>query len=146
VNLAATSAEVEIDPGVDTASLIAAVEKIGYRIAPAAEQPRDVAAQYGEGERTQWRLFWLSAVLSLPVMVLAMFVPQSTWNYWLQFLLVTPVVFIPGWQYHRMAWRLARTFSANMDTLISLGSLAAYVYSVIALGTLTGTSTSRPRV
>jgi heavy metal translocating P-type ATPase len=50
-----------------------------------------------------------------------------------QGILVTPVVFWAGWQYHRVALRQARHLSANMDTLISLGALAAYLYSTWAL-------------
>jgi heavy metal translocating P-type ATPase len=53
----------------------------------------------------------------------------------LQGALVTPVVFWGGWQFHRVAFRQARTLGANMDTLISLGSLAAYLYSIWALTT-----------
>ncbi|HEU4895076.1 MAG TPA: copper-translocating P-type ATPase [Acidimicrobiia bacterium] len=55
------------------------------------------------------------------------------WNAVAQGLLVTPVVFWSGAQYHRRAFKQARTGSANMDTLISLGSLAAYFYSLAVL-------------
>ncbi len=136
VNLAATSAEVAVDEGTDLAGLMSAVEKIGYSIAPAAEMPRDVSEKYGEGERDQWRLFWFSAALTAPLMVLAMFGPQEPWAYWVQAALTAPVLFVAGWQYHRMAFKLARSFAANMDTLVSLGSLAAFGYSLVAL--LTG--------
>jgi P-type Cu+ transporter len=47
-----------------------------------------------------------------------------------QGILITPVVFYVGARYHRVAWRLARQGGANMDTLISIGSLAAYLYSL----------------
>jgi cation transport ATPase len=59
---------------------------------------------------------------------------METWSQVLQGVLVTPVVLWAGWQYHRVALRLARHFSANMDTLISMGALAAYLYSIWALG------------
>ncbi len=135
VNLAATSANVEVEPGIDVGSLIAAVDKIGYTLTQHHEEdaPRDVTEHYHDDEKGQWRLFWMSAVLTLPVMVLAMWGPHAFWNGLTQLLLVTPVVFVAGWQYHRVALRLARNFSANMDTLISIGTLAAYLYSVWAL-------------
>jgi cation-transporting ATPase V/Cu+-exporting ATPase len=135
VNLASTSAEVDIDPDTDVDSLIAAVEKIGYGIKPAEDEPRDVHDLYGEGEKLQWRRFWVAAVLTAPVLALAMFGPMETWSAWVQAALTAPVVLWAGWQFHRMAFKLARSFSANMDTLISMGSLAAYGYSLWALFT-----------
>jgi cation-transporting ATPase V/Cu+-exporting ATPase len=66
-------------------------------------------------------------------MLLAMLGPDEIWNRVVQGILVTPVVFWAGWQYHRVALRQARHLSANMDTLISLGALAAYLYSIWAL-------------
>jgi heavy metal translocating P-type ATPase len=62
-----------------------------------------------------------------------MFGPDEQWNRLLQGALVTPVVLWVGWQFHRVALKQARHLSANMDTLISLGSLAAYGYSIWAL-------------
>jgi heavy metal translocating P-type ATPase len=59
--------------------------------------------------------------------------PDAQWNRVLQGVLVTPVVIWGGWQFHRVALKQARHLSANMDTLISLGSLAAYFYSIWAL-------------
>lgn len=137
VNLAATSAEVGVDPGTDIAHLVDAVDRIGYKLShhQRDESPRDVTEHYHGDEKGQWRLFWMSAVLTLPVMVLAMWGPHAAWNGWVQFALVTPVVFVAGWQYHRMAVKLARHFSSNMDTLISLGTMAAYLYSTWSLVT-----------
>jgi copper-transporting P-type ATPase V len=136
VNLANASAEVRVGDTAAVDGLVAAVDRIGYRITRHLEEesPRDVSEHYHGDERSQWRLFWLSAVLSLPTVALAMLGPMATWNSLVQWALVTPVVFVAGWQYHRMAFRLARNLSANMDTLISLGTLAAYFYSVWALG------------
>jgi heavy metal translocating P-type ATPase len=89
--------------------------------------------RYHEHEHGQWRKFWIAAALTLPAMLLAMFGPDTEWSRFLQGALVTPVVFWGGWQFHRVAFRQARTLGANMDTLISLGSLAAYLYSIWAL-------------
>jgi len=137
VNLAGASALVRVSPDVDVAALEAAVAKLGYAIAPRAdgEQPRDMMERYHEHEHGQWRKFWMAAALTLPAMLLAMFGPDSEWSRFLQGALVTPVVFWGGWQFHRVAFRQARTLGANMDTLISLGSLAAYLYSIWALST-----------
>ncbi|HEX6146338.1 MAG TPA: heavy metal translocating P-type ATPase [Acidimicrobiia bacterium] len=137
VNLAGASALVRVSPEVDVAALEAAVAKLGYSIAPRAdgEQPRDMMERYHEHERGQWRKFWIAAALTLPAMLLAMLGPETVWSRALQGALVTPVVFWAGWQFHRVAFRQARALGANMDTLISLGSLAAYLYSIWALST-----------
>jgi copper-transporting P-type ATPase V len=137
VNLAATSAEVQVEPGTDVDLLVSAVDRIGYRLTPhhAADAPRDVADHYHHDEQGQWRLFWMAAILTVPVMALAMLGPHTRWNSLTQAILTTPVVFVAGWQYHRTAFRLLRSFSANMDTLISMGTLAAFFYSVWAIAT-----------
>jgi cation-transporting ATPase V/Cu+-exporting ATPase len=135
VNLAGATALVRVTTDADVPALEAAVAKLGYNIAPRAddEQPRDMVERYHHDEHGQWRRFWIAASLTLPAMVLAMFGPEALWSRLLQGLLVTPVVFWCGWQFHRVAFRQARHLGANMDTLISMGSLAAYLYSVWAL-------------
>lgn len=135
VNLASTSAMVRSHGPVDIEVLQGAVEKIGYRITPhsAGDDPRDLVGHYHDEEKIQWRRFWLALLLTAPVMALAMLGPETTWNSVAQWLLVTPVVFWVGWQFHRVALVQARSWSANMDTLISMGSLAAYFYSIWAL-------------
>jgi cation-transporting ATPase V/Cu+-exporting ATPase len=135
VNLAGASAVVRLGPDADPKQLAAAVGKIGYRIEERDpdDQPRDMVDHYHDEETTQWRRFWAAAILTAPVMLLAMLGPQTTWNHLLQWLLITPVVFWLGWQFHSVALKQARTFAANMDTLISLGSLSAYFYSIWAL-------------
>lgn len=135
VNLAGASALVRVTDQVDEDALVAAVDKIGYQLDPHQpdQEGRDMVEHYHDGEALQWRRFWLNAVLTIPVMGLAMLGPDTTWNAVLQWLLITPVVGWGGWQFHRVAFRQARSFTASMDTLISLGSLAAYFYSVWAL-------------
>ena len=135
VNLAGASARLRVDDTADPEALAKAVDKIGYRLTErsAEEDPRDLVGHYHEEETIQWRRFWIAAVLTLPAMVLSMFGPMEQWNEITQWLLVTPVVTWLGWQFHSVAARQARHLSANMDTLISLGSLAAYLYSVWAL-------------
>jgi heavy metal translocating P-type ATPase len=135
VNLAGASALVRVNDNADVEGLKTAVARIGYSIAPHAggTQPRDMVEHYHDDEKSQWRRFWVAAALTLPAVLLAMLGPDTQWSRPAQGALVTPVVFWCGWQFHRVAFRQARHLSANMDTLISLGSLAAYFYSVWAL-------------
>ena len=137
VNLAGGSALVTVDGPVDTEALAAAVQGIGYRLTAveAGSDRRDMVDHYHDDETLQWRRFWVGASLSVPAMLLAMLGPEQTWNQILQGLLVTPVVFLIGWPFHVVAWRQTKSLSANMDTLISLGSLAAYFYSIWAVAT-----------
>ncbi len=135
VNLAGATALVRVDPSTDPAALAAAVEKIGYQLEERHEEddPRDMVDHYHDDESIQWKRFWTAAALTLPVMALAIFGPNAFWNHALQWILITPVVAWGGWQFHSVAVRQARSFTASMDTLISLGSLAAYFYSIWAL-------------
>ena len=135
VNLAGATALVRVDPSTDPAALAAAVEKIGYQLEERHEEddPRDMVDHYHDDESIQWKRFWTAAALTIPVMVLAIFGPDAFWNHVLQWILITPVVAWGGWQFHSVAVRQARSLTASMDTLISLGSLAAYSYSIWAL-------------
>ncbi|MEN8171165.1 MAG: heavy metal translocating P-type ATPase [Pseudomonadota bacterium] len=89
------------------------------------------------------RRFWLSAILALPVFILAMLadltpelLPQS-WSMrsvqWVEFFLATPVVLWGGWPFFVRGWRSVQTWNLNMFTLIGLGVSVAWSYSVIAL-------------
>lgn len=135
VNLAGATASVRVGDSVDTEVLTAAVGKIGYGLTvhDADHEARDVVEMYSDEEHRQRRRFWTALVFTMPAMVLHLFGPHAFWNDLLQAILITPVVFWAGAQYHRHAWKQARAASANMDTLISLGSLAAYFYSIVAL-------------
>lgn len=92
--------------------------------------------------RNMSRRFWIGAILSLPVVVLAMahlipgfhidhFVPPRI-NQWVQFLFASPVVLWAGWPFFIRGWNSVRTWHLNMFTLIALGVSAAYLYSVVA--------------
>lgn len=134
VNLAAASALVRVTDQVEIETLESAVEKLGYAISPHADgEVRDMVEHYHDDENVQWRRFWIAGALTLSTMLLSMFGPDEPWNRSLQAVLATPVVIWCGWQFHRVAFRQARHLSANMDTLISMGSLAAYLYSLWAL-------------
>nr|WP_276082555.1 copper-translocating P-type ATPase [Nannocystis poenicansa] len=84
------------------------------------------------------RDFILAATLSVPLLVVAMShgtIPgtEGTFARWLQFALATPVVFGPGRRFLRLAWKALRHGAADMNTLVSIGTLAAWVYSTVAL-------------
>jgi cation-transporting ATPase V/Cu+-exporting ATPase len=135
VSLAGASALVRVNETANLDSLATAVERIGYSISPhqSGEHGRDLMDHYHDDEDAQWRRFRIAAALTGPAVLLAMFGPETFWNQALQGVLVTPVVIWCGWQFHRVAIRQALNLSANMDTLISLGSIAAYLYSIWAL-------------
>jgi P-type Cu+ transporter len=131
VNYATEHAAVEYDPAVVTREvLVEAVEQAGYSVRPAqaASAPTDDPAA------SLRRRLVASAVLSLPVLLLAM-IPALQFDYWqwLSLQLATPVVLWAGWPFHRAAWANLRHGAATMDTLISVGTLAAWSWSVVAL-------------
>ena len=135
VNLAGRSATVRIGDTVDPGALARAVSAIGYELTERADDERrpSLVDAYQEEESVQWRRFWISAALSVPLMVMAMAGPDVAWNRWAQLVLATPVVFWAGAQYHRVAWKQLLARTATMDSLISMGSLVSYGYSVWAL-------------
>jgi len=100
----------------------------------------DHSAHMNVGEAETRRLLTkmsVGAVLSLPVLVIAMSHGKIAafnvpWINWLQLALTTPVLFWCGSQFFRSAWKGLRHFSANMDTLVAMGTGAAYFYSLAA--------------
>ncbi len=85
------------------------------------------------GHGSSWGVFWWAAAISGPLLILGMFGPDETWSRLLQWALATPVVLVFGWQFHRNAALRLRSGDVSMDTLISVGTLAAYGYSVWAI-------------
>lgn len=135
VNFAGQEARASVAPGTDIDQLQAAVDKIGYTITPF--QPgvdrRSVTERLADEEREQRRNVIGAAALTLPVMLLSMLGPDATWSRWVQLLATTVVVFVFGWQFHTAAWKQITGRSLGMDTLVSVGTLAAWGYSVWAL-------------
>ena len=158
VNLVTHRATVTFEPGVDPSidELAGAVEQAGYEPvrdepapgasaveAPEAADPaaaRAAAIEQAE-DREQHALrrgFVLAAALTVPLLVIGMshgLMPwtNTTFGRWLQFALATPVLFGPGRRFFRLAWSAARHRSADMNTLIAIGTGAAWVYSTVAL-------------
>ncbi|MGW6527392.1 heavy metal translocating P-type ATPase [Streptomyces venezuelae] len=150
VNLATEKAKVsfgETEDGaaVEVAQLIALVEKLGYtaeEIVPPPPEPLDAApdggpapttADIAEPDTLRQRLI-VSAALSLPVVLLAM-VPALQFDFWqwLSLTLAAPVVVWGGLPFHRAAFTNLRHGAATMDTLVSVGTLAAFGWSLWAL-------------
>ncbi len=122
VNFATEQASIAFPDSVTRDDLVAAVEATGYTAAlPAPEQPA--------GETWLTRLL-VSAALSVPVLVVSMVsaLHFAGWQ-WLALALSTPVVLWGAWPFHRAAWVNLRHGAATMDTLISVGVLASYLWS-----------------
>ncbi|GGF92101.1 carbonate dehydratase [Rhodococcoides trifolii] len=117
-----------IHPGTaSTEVLIAAVEKAGYSAAlpqPVEPDPTDLLR----------RRLLISTVLSVPVVLMAMIPALQFDNWqWLSLTLAAPVVVWAGWPFHVAAWTNLRHGAATMDTLVSVGTLAAFGWSLYAL-------------
>lgn len=162
VNLAAETASVDFDPavtGVD--ELISAVKGAGYdavvrvEAVPGAGSGSDAAREAQvKAYRHEKRMFAFALALSLPLLVVAMVPPfmesvptaLAGWldsvfgtdlepmmvHKWLMFALATPVQFIAGWRFYKGAWGALKQRTGNMDTLIAIGTSAAYFYSLAA--------------
>jgi P-type Cu+ transporter len=135
VNLATERAAVDFDPALAAPSaLVEAVQGAGYGAVPAAAARPD-----HDRARPLRRRLALSALLTLPTVALAM-VPAlrfDGWG-WLSLALATPVVLWGGWPFHRAALANLRHRAATMDTLVSVGTLAAWGWSVAALVAVEG--------
>ena len=134
VSFAGQEARVEITDGTDVAGLEAAVARIGYsaQMVTAGDERESVVERYDTETRFQGRTAALAAVFTIPAFALSMFGPEADWVIPVVWALVTPVEFVFGWQFHRNAAVRLRSLGANMDTLVSMGTLAAYGYSVWA--------------
>lgn len=110
----------------------------GMALEPIETPPESDESEY----RNMLKRFWLAAVLSIPILVIAMggmifpslnqLIPQSI-SRWIQLLLCTPVVFLAGWPFFERAWQSILNRHLNMFSLIALGVGVAYTYSLIVL-------------
>jgi P-type Cu+ transporter len=135
VNYATERASVSYDPvAVGAEELVAAVEEAGYRTRLPAAADAPPAGERDDSERLLRMRLIAAVVLSFPVLLLSM-VPAlqfDNWQ-WMALQLATPVVLWAGWPFHRAAWANLRHGAATMDTLISVGTLAAFGWSLVAL-------------
>jgi P-type Cu+ transporter len=131
VNFAVERAHVEHGSAVSASDLIRAVESAGYR----ASVVGDPACRHDDvpQDRQRPRLA-VSAALAVPVVALSMVMPWqfASWQ-WLALALTTPIVAWGGYPFHRAALQGARHRALTMDTLVSLGTLAAYLWSAVAV-------------
>ena len=134
VNFVTATASIEAPNGVTTDDLVAQVEAVGY----GAHLPTRVAAatpdEDGDALRPVREGLVFIGLLTLPVVAMSM-VPAlqfDDWQ-WLALALAAPVVAWGGWPFHVAAWANLRHGAATMDTLISIGTLAAFGWSLYAL-------------
>ena len=140
VNFATEQATVHCDTDVPVERLVAAVESAGYGARPArparSARPRSAGGHQHHDEplRVLTRRLIVAVVLTVPVVLMAMLPPLrfAGWE-WLALVLSTPVVFYSGIGFHRAALRNARHLAATMDTLISLGTVSAWLWSTVVL-------------
>jgi Cu+-exporting ATPase len=137
INLATEKAHISFNPGSTTVSaLIAAIVKEGYNATEINEFNRaEEKARRLSAYQTELRMFWISAVLTLPLMLhMGAIFSDTTTDFiprWLQWLLATPVQFWIGMRFYTGAWHALRGGSANMDVLVALGTSMAYFFSAI---------------
>lgn len=137
VNYATEKAKIIVPEGYDAALLIAEVEKTGYtaELPTTKETKKDSAPDGDDPELTSLRNRLIaSVILSVPVIALAM-VPawQFTYWQWASLALAAPVILWGAWPFHKAAWTNLKHGAATMDTLISMGTLAALSWSLYAL-------------
>lgn len=139
VNLALENATVEFNPAeVTVTDIIQRVEKLGYG-AHIKENNQDVMDYRQQAIEKQKIKFIVSAVLSIPLLwtmvghftfTSFLYVPDFLNNPWVQMVLATPVQLIIGWQFYVSAFKALKDQSANMDVLVTMGTSAAFLYSV----------------
>jgi len=140
VNFATMTARViPVDDTVDPAAWQEAVARAGYQLAPTVSPVADVRATDEAGRataRSWWRRMLLVWPLAVVVAWLAMFSGSwgdQPWARWTELALATPVLFYGGWPFLHGAAIRARRATANMDTLIALGTVTAYLFSTVEL-------------
>ena len=136
VNLAANEAVVDLEEPTADAGLIAAVNKIGYGLRRGGDMGSDHDHAHDSAGAIRLR-FLVSAVLTAPLVALHFLPPlmEAVGHAnasWIGLLLSAPVVVWGGWPFHVSAFKKARYFQSNMDTLVSLGSLSAFGFSLWA--------------
>ena len=133
VNLATNTVQVRFVPGViDERRMRAAIQSIGYDliISEEREATADLEAIARERMASLRKRLWASLALSIPLVVIGMFMMHEPWANLVMWALSTPVVLVFGRQFYINAWKQAKHRSANMDTLVALSTGMAYLFSV----------------
>lgn len=140
VNLMAGRADVVTTNGVTQAQLEQAVSKIGFG---AMKWTGESLERDRKEAETLRRDLWIAVALTVPVFALSMFWhPRPVWANWLLLALSTPVIFFSGSRFFVSAVKGLKNLNFTMDTLIAMGSFAAWAYSVAALFLYTGMAQS----
>lgn len=132
VNFAVARATVEYDPAkVDVASMINRVIESGYGASNAADPPQ---AENEDEQKSLQKKFWIAAVFTVPLLILAMSHGRIDFPgmAWVEFALALPVLFHSGLHFYRGAWKSLKNRSTDMNTLIAVGTGAAFLYSAVA--------------
>ncbi len=135
VNYATEKAKVAFPDDIDTDTLVAQVEAAGYTAAlPQPPRKEDVEESEEDPTRPLRQRLIGSVVLSVPVIALAMIpaIQFTNWQ-WFSLTLAAPVIVWAAWPFHKAAWQNLRHGAATMDTLISMGTLAAFAWTLYAL-------------
>ncbi|HEY87858.1 MAG TPA: copper-translocating P-type ATPase [Dehalococcoidia bacterium] len=132
VNLASEKATIEYVEGTEIADLRRAVKEAGYELGSEAETLEDVTTAAQKEIRIVRNRFIFAAILGLTIMAL-MWTPVFVGKPYLLWALATPVQFWAGWRFYRGTWGSLRHRTADMNTLIAVGTSAAYLYSMVAV-------------
>jgi Cu+-exporting ATPase len=132
VNLASEKATVEYVEGTDVVDMRRAVEEAGYGLGSEAATLEDVTTAAQREIRALRNRVIFAAVLAAVIMALS-FVPGFPGKPYLLWALATPVQFWTGWRFYKGMWGALRHRTADMNTLIAVGTSAAYLYSVVAV-------------
>jgi Cu+-exporting ATPase len=137
VNFATSRAEVRFDPAAtDVSHLVEAVRDVGYDVAPLGQSEKQAKDAKDDEYRIVRRKLAVSLALFVPILILSMAGFSLRGGQFLQLVLTLPVVFFAGAEFYRRAWISLRHRNADMNTLIGIGTGAAFLYSVYA--TVTG--------
>lgn len=150
VNFASNQANVHHGHEVTSMQLEAAVEGAGYKATPVPdihshhtpdEHAAHLAAESAEQMSALTQNLVLSAVLTVPSLALSMFWhPRPEWANWVLFALATPVIYWCGRQFFKSTWGALKHFSTTMDSLIAMGTSAAWLFSIYGLLAFRGDS------
>ncbi len=131
-NLASEKATVEYLEDTELAELRRAVRDAGYELGPETQALEDVTIAAKREIRALKQRLIVATVLGVSIMVMG-FGPSFVGKPYLLWALATPVQFWAGWRFYRGAWGALRHKTADMNTLIAVGTSAAYVYSMVAV-------------
>ena len=134
VNYATENATVELPAEISVSDAIAAVESAGYTAKELKPNIEEQGELKDSEEVTLRNRLVISSILTIPVVLMAM-IPALQFDYWqwLSLTLASPVVIWGALPFHRATWTNLRHGAATMDTLISMGVIAAYTWSLYAL-------------